>query len=49
MTRREFLEQAAKQMNFQNLEDTRDNALDRIRNKLGITVDVDFLLNFGTP
>lgn len=46
MTRKEFLEQAAKQVNFQNLEDTRDNALDCFRNKLGITVDVDFLLNF---
>lgn len=46
MTRKEFLEQAAKQVNFQNLEDTRENALDRIRNIYGITADVDFLLDF---
>lgn len=46
MTRKEFLEQAAKQVNFQNLEDTRENALSRIRNRFGITTDVDFLMDF---
>ena len=46
MTRKEFLKQAAKQVNFQNLEDTRENALNRIRNRFGITADVDFLLDF---
>lgn len=46
MTRKEFLEQAAKQVNFQNLEDTRENALNRIRNRFGITTDVDFLMDF---
>lgn len=46
MTREKFLKQAAKQVNFQNLEDTRENTLDCIRNRFNITVDVDFLLNF---
>lgn len=46
MTRKEFLEQAARQINFQNPEVTRENALNRIRNQFCIESDVNFLLNF---
>lgn len=46
MTRKEFLEQAAKQVNFQNFNDTRENALDCIRINSAITTNMDFLLDF---
>lgn len=46
MTRKEFLEQAAKQVNFQNFNDTEENAIDCIRTKSAITANMDFLLDF---